>query len=78
MAQILIRNLDDSVVDALRRRAAEHGVSLEQEARNSLAAVVGLSRGEALRRLDEVRTRIGRRTGPSSLEDLRRDRSRDG
>jgi plasmid stability protein len=78
MAQILIRNLDEAVIAALRQRAVEAGTSLEEEARRALANSAGLSREAALARLDAVRTRIGRIEGPSSLEDLRRDRARDG
>lgn len=78
MAQILIRNLDEAVIAALRQRAAEAGTSLEEEARRALASSAGLSRDAALARLDAVRERIGRIEGPSSLEDLRRDRARDG
>jgi plasmid stability protein len=77
MGQIVIRNLDDAVLDALRRRAGEHGSSVEEEARQALAASVGLSREEAVRRLDEVRAEIGRLPGESSLDILRRDRARD-
>jgi len=77
VGQILIRNLDDAVLDALRRRAGEHGSSVEEEARQALAAAVGLSREEAVRRLDEIRAKIGRLPGESSLEILRRDRARD-
>lgn len=77
MAQILIRNLDDAVVDALRRRAADCGISMEEQARRALTSAVGLDREEAVRRLDEVRGRIGRLPGPSVVEDLRRDRDRD-
>ena len=33
MAQLLVRNLDDSVKEALRRRALCHGRSMEEEAR---------------------------------------------
>jgi plasmid stability protein len=74
MGQILIRNLDDAVIEALRRRAAAAGTSTEEEARRALAAAVGL---EAAYRLAEVRRRIGRLEGPSILDDLRRDRARD-
>ncbi|HEY5105333.1 MAG TPA: hypothetical protein VII73_01030 [Caulobacteraceae bacterium] len=77
MGKILIRNLDDAVLDALRRRAADEGVSLEEETRRALASSVGLSREAALARLDEFRARIGVLPGPGSLEDLRRDRARD-
>ena len=37
MGQILIRNLDDSVIDTLKRRAAAAGRSMEAEARDALA-----------------------------------------
>ncbi len=77
MAQIVIRNLDDAIVDALRRRAAASGISMEEQARRALANAVGLDRDEAVRRLTEVRHRIGRLPGPSILADLRRDRDRD-
>lgn len=33
MAQLLVRNLDVSVKEALRRRAQRHGRSMEEEAR---------------------------------------------
>jgi plasmid stability protein len=35
-----VRNLDDAAKQALRERAARHGVSMEQEARRSLQAAV--------------------------------------
>jgi len=77
MGRILVRNLDDAVIEALRRRAAASGTSTEEEARRALAAAVGLERGAAAQRLAEVRRRIGRLEGPSVVDDLRRDRARD-
>jgi plasmid stability protein len=77
MGQILIRNLDDAVLDALRGRARDHGSSVEEEARRALALSVGLTREQALKRIDEIRAKIGRVPGESSLEILRRDRRRD-
>ncbi|MGD9816343.1 MAG: Arc family DNA-binding protein [Hyphomonadaceae bacterium] len=41
MATLLIRNLDDAVRDKLRVRAAEHGRSMEAEAREILARAIG-------------------------------------
>jgi hypothetical protein len=38
---------------------------------------VGLDREGAARRLAEIRRSIGRLEGPSTLDDLRRDRDRD-
>lgn len=78
MGQILVRNLDDAVIAALKRRAAATGTSTEEQARRALTSAVGLDRAEALKRLDAVRERIGRLEGFSTLEELRRDRDRDG
>jgi antitoxin FitA len=78
MAQIVIRNLDDAVVAALRRRAADDGTSMEEQARRALMNAVGLDREQAVQRLESVRRRIGRLPGPSIVEELRRDRGRDG
>ena len=44
MASITIRNLDDSITHRLRIRAAEHGRSIEEEARDILRHVVGAGR----------------------------------
>lgn len=41
MASITIRNLDDGLKRRLRVRAAEHGRSMEEEAREILRQVVG-------------------------------------
>ncbi len=41
MASITIRNLNDDVKEALRQKAALHGISLEQEVRNILASITG-------------------------------------
>ena len=41
MASITIRNLDDRLKQRLRVRAAEHGRSMEEEAREILRQVVG-------------------------------------
>jgi antitoxin FitA len=77
MAQIVIRNIDDAVLAALRRRAATLGTSMEEQARRALARSVGLDREAAIRRLTEVRRSIGRVGGPSVVDDVRRDRDRD-
>jgi len=77
VAQIVIRNIDAAVVDSLRRRAAASGTSMEEQARRALTNAVGLDRDGVVRRLTEIRRRIGRLPGPSILEDLRRDRDRD-
>ncbi|MCB1094086.1 MAG: DNA-binding protein [Verrucomicrobiae bacterium] len=40
MAQLLVRGLEDSLVSKLKRRAAEHGVSAEEEHRRILREVL--------------------------------------
>ena len=40
MAQLVVRKIEASVVARLRRRAARHGVSLEEEHRRILRAAV--------------------------------------
>jgi len=78
MGQILVRNLDDAVLDALRRLAASSGTSTEEQARRALTRAVGLDRAAAAERLDEVRNRIGRLQGPSLAEIVRQERDREG
>jgi plasmid stability protein len=77
MGQIVIRNIDTAVIEALRRRAAACGTSMEEQARRALTNAVGLDRDAASGRLAEIRRTIGRLEGPSTLDDLRRDRGRD-
>ncbi len=77
MGQLLIRNLDDAVIAALKRRAREHGTSAEEEARRALAAGVAPGLSQWLARAEAVRAMNGRQAGPSSTELLRLDRDRD-
>ncbi len=71
MPAVSIRNLDETVRDRIRRRAAEHGRSMEAEMRTILAAAVrepgddrGL-RGVVMDRFSEI--------GGIDLERARRD-----
>jgi len=40
MAQLIVRNLDEDIVRRLKRRAAEHGRSAEEEHRQLLRAAL--------------------------------------
>jgi antitoxin FitA len=55
---LTIRNIDDEVKHALRKRAAEHGVSMEQEARDAIRRDLGLTartrRKPSIEELDAV------------------------
>jgi plasmid stability protein len=55
MAQVLVRNLDDQVVAALRRKAELHGHSLEQELRIALTSAARLSPEERVALTRRVR-----------------------
>ncbi len=49
MAALTIRNLDDAIKQSLRIRAAQHGVSMEEEARRILRqALVRVSQPQGL------------------------------
>jgi len=45
MAQLLVRNVPDEVAKSLKKRAAEHGVSTEEEHRRILAKAVAETLG---------------------------------
>ena len=48
MAQLLVRQLDEAVKEALRRRARHNGRSMEEEARLILAQAVAASEDSSL------------------------------
>ncbi|MCB9675386.1 MAG: DNA-binding protein [Alphaproteobacteria bacterium] len=49
MAQLIVRNLEDDIVEALKARAAEHGRSAEAEHREILrTALLGPTAGKSL------------------------------
>lgn len=48
MANLIVRNLDDRIVQALKRRAAEHGQSAEAEHRAILEAALVKTRRRTL------------------------------
>ena len=55
MAQVIVRNLDERVVAALKRKAELHGRSLEQELREILASAARLSGEERVRVSHRIR-----------------------
>lgn len=74
MAQVIIRNIDDQVLERLKQRASERKVSLEQSLRDILAEAARPSREERIQRLREIRamTPPGPRTSGADL--IREDR----
>jgi plasmid stability protein len=57
MAQVLVRNLDDRVVERLKEKAAARGLSLEGFLRGVLAEQARYDREEFIRRAAEIRAR---------------------
>lgn len=74
MASITIRNLDDGIKRRLRVRAAEHGRSMEEEAREILRDVVGDIR-PPMNLAQRLRARVAR-TGGADLDIPTRDAMR--
>jgi len=64
MGSITIRNLDDRVKTELKRRAAEHGHSMEAEARAILRAAVKEKPSKLLRTGADLYAAIRRRVEP--------------
>lgn len=77
MAQLLVRKLDDKVVDRLKKRAQEHGRSLESEVRTILEEAVPDYEG-AWKRIDRLHKCLKKsgRTFGDSAELVREDRDR--
>jgi plasmid stability protein len=82
MGQILIRNLDDRIIETLKRRAEAAGRSMEAEAREALSQLVQdpLARRAAAiaaMQTEFERSRVPGTVMPDSLELLREGRDRD-
>lgn len=74
MARVLVRNLDDDVVDVLRGKAQLHGHSLEQELREILAAAARPTLEERVALADRVRALTLDRPQSDSTDLVREDR----
>lgn len=79
MAQILVRNLDDSVVERLKERARKCGCSLQSEVKRILeqeANVPQLDMKAARKLVRKIRRRFEGRDFPDSAALIREDRDR--
>lgn len=80
MGQVVIRNIDDRVVERLKARAAAEHKSLEQSLRELLAEAARPSRAELLADLERIRAMTpARKSGvdyPSAEQLIREDRDR--
>jgi len=55
VGQVIIRNIDDRVLERLKEKAAEQHKSLEQSLRELLTAAAKPSRAELLAEIDRIR-----------------------
>jgi plasmid stability protein len=74
MAQVLVRNLPDDVVDRLKARAALARHSLEQELRQILIEAARPGRDEILADMDRIRAMTPNVPQTDSAELIREDR----
>jgi antitoxin FitA len=81
MGQILVRNLDDSVIDRLKAKAIKSDKSLEQTVREILTEAAKPSREEAVAEVNRIRECIRARHGGDIDFDttaaIRQDRDND-
>jgi plasmid stability protein len=75
MATIIIRNLDDEVVERRRLQARLRGVSVEEEVRRVLAGGTRVSRSEIAERAAAIRARQWPHPSPG-IELIRKERGR--
>lgn len=77
MAQVLVRQLDTNVVARLKKRAKEHGRSLQSEVKTILEEAVP-DYEAAWKRIEGFRKRLGksRRIFSDSADLIRKDRDR--
>ena len=74
MAQLLVRDVPPDVVEALKRRAAEHGRSAEAEHRIILEETLRVGRSGFWERAAKLREELGERILTDSTELIRQDR----
>lgn len=78
MAQVLVRNIDEQVVSALKRKAELQGCSLEQMLRETLTQAARLSPEERVRVARRIRAMTPSKVRQTDSVDLiREDRMRD-
>lgn len=76
MAQILVRNLDSSIVNKLKSRAKKNGRSLEAELRLIIQNAITIDGTAVLKQVEQVRKIFAGRRFSDSAELIRKDRSR--
>lgn len=76
MGQVIVRNLDDKIIAALKAKAELHGHSLERELRAILAGAAKPNADERLTLADRIRAMTPKRRQTDSTLLIRKDRDR--
>ena len=67
MATVTVRNLSDKLIGSLKRVAAQHGRSMEQELRRIIEMYVG-DRAAAMRQIERSWSRQARRPSAEEID----------
>lgn len=76
MAQVLVRDLDEELVDRLKERAKDHGRSLQGEVKAILEGAAKYSMEEARAVAQQWQKRLAGRIHGNSADLIREDRDR--
>lgn len=76
MGQVIVRNLDDGIIEVLKAKAALQGHSLEQELRRILAEAGKPGPEDRLALADRIRAMTPRKAQSDSTKLVREDRDR--
>lgn len=76
MAQVVVRGLDDELVERLRRQAERNGRSLQAEIKMILQQAARVDVEAARELADRIRSRLGDRKFDDSAALIREDRER--
>ena len=76
MAQVLVRNLEEAIVERLKRRARRHGRSLQAELHDILERAARTDIEDARRAADRIRRKLADRQHTDSADLIGEDRTR--
>jgi len=74
MGELILRDIDDRIIDGLRRRAARRGRRLEEEVREILATAARPTKEELLAEADRIRAMTPPGPHPLAEDLIREDR----
>jgi plasmid stability protein len=74
MGQMIVRKLDDNVIERIKKKAKLEGTSAEQVARKALTDAFKPSRDELIARMEAIRAKSKPTSGQDIIDEIRRDR----